>query len=50
MIDVWTKKSDMPKPRDCFSAATFNNKIYIFDGEIIAGDNWGTSCSRSIGI
>jgi RNA polymerase sigma factor (sigma-70 family) len=39
--DTWTKKSDMPTPRDCFSAKVFDNKIYILGGENSGGDNFG---------
>jgi RNA polymerase sigma factor (sigma-70 family) len=38
--DTWTKKADMPGPRDVFCCATFDNKIYVFGGQIWYG-NWG---------
>jgi N-acetylneuraminic acid mutarotase len=44
-LDTWTKKSDMPESRNCFGAATFNNKIYILGGtnpDPANPSGWGT--------
>jgi hypothetical protein len=30
--DTWTKKPDMPAPRDCHSASVVNDKIYVIGG------------------
>jgi RNA polymerase sigma factor (sigma-70 family) len=39
--DTWTKKLDMLAPRDCFCTAVFNDKVYVFGGEILAGEDFG---------
>jgi RNA polymerase sigma factor (sigma-70 family) len=35
--DSWTKKADMPTPRDLFGASVVNGKIYAIGGETMAG-------------
>jgi RNA polymerase sigma factor (sigma-70 family) len=43
--DMWTKKSDMPTPRDSLCAAAVKGKIYVIGGESVFGADWGPGLS-----